>query len=66
MDAYYREWHKPRVVMEQKLNDDGEATSRFNHYRHAALNKEFFVQGVGRNLMQGYAQLTLKEIEDEE
>lgn len=66
VDAYYREWHKPRVVMEQKLNDDGEATSRFNHYRHAALNKEFFVQGVGRNLMQGYAQLTLKEIEDEE
>lgn len=62
VDSYYTEYHKPRIVMEQKLRDIDNVVSRFNHYRHEALNKEFFVQGIGRNLIEGRADLTLKEI----
>lgn len=62
VDSYYTEYHKPRIVMEQKLRDLDNVVSLFNHYRHEALNKEFFVQGIGRNLIEGRADLTLKEI----
>ena len=62
VDSYYTEYHKPRIVMEQKLRDIDNVISLFNHYRHEALNKEFFVQGIGRNLIEGRADLTLKEI----
>ena len=62
VDSYYTEYHKPRIVMAQKLRDIDNAVSLFNHYRHEALNKEFFVQGIGRNLIEGRADLTLKEI----
>lgn len=62
VDSYYTEYHKPRIVMEQKLRDIDNVVSQFNHYRHEALNKEFFVQGIGRNLIEGRADLTLKEI----
>lgn len=62
VDNYYTEYHKPRIVMEQKLRDIDNVVSLFNHYRHEALNKEFFVQGIGRNLIEGRADLTLKEI----
>lgn len=62
MDSYYTEYYKPRIVMEQKLRDIDNVVSLFNHYRHEALGKEFFVQGIGRNLIEGRADLTLKEI----
>lgn len=62
VDSYYTEYHKPRIVMEQKLRDIDNVVSLFNHYQHEALNKEFFVQGIGRNLIEGRADLTLKEI----
>lgn len=62
VDSYYTEYHRPRIVMEQKLRDIDNVVSLFNHYRHEALNKEFFVQGIGRNLIEGRAGLTLKEI----
>jgi hypothetical protein len=62
VDSYYTEYHRPRIVMEQKLRDIDNAVSLFNHYRHEALGKEFFVQGIGRNLIEGRADLTLKEI----
>ena len=62
VDSYYTEYHKPSIVMEQKLRDIDNVVSLFNHYRHEALNKEFFVQGIGRNLIEGRADLTLKEI----
>lgn len=63
VDSYYTEYHKPRIVMEQKLRDIDNVVSLFNHYRHEALGKEFFVQGIGRNLIEGRADLTLKEID---
>lgn len=62
VDSYYTEYHKPRIVMKQKLRDIDNVVSLFNHYRHEALGKEFFVQGIGRNLIEGRADLTLKEI----
>lgn len=62
VDSYYTEYHKPRIVMEQKLRDIDNVVSLFNHYRLEALGKEFFVQGIGRNLIEGRADLTLKEI----
>lgn len=64
VDSYYREWHAPRVLMTQKLADtDGGIVSLFAHYRHPAMGKTFFVQGISRNLEEGYAEMTLKEIE---
>lgn len=64
VDSYYQEWHAPRVVMTQKLTDtDGGIVSLFAHYRHPMMEKTFFVQGISRNLEEGYAEMTLKEIE---
>ena len=64
VDSYYREWHAPRVLMTQKLADtDGGIVSLFAHYRHPAMNKTFFVQGISRNLEEGFAEMNLKEIE---
>jgi hypothetical protein len=62
VDSYYNEYHAPRVLLEQKLMDKDGIISMFRHYVHPALGKEFFVQGIGRNLMEGYADLSLKEI----
>lgn len=64
VDSYYKEWHAPRVVMTQKLTDtDGGIVSLFAHYRHPMMDKTFFVQGISRNLEEGYAEMTFKEIE---
>lgn len=64
VDSYYKEWHAPRVVMTQKLTDtDGGIVSLFAHYRHPMMGKTFFVQGISRNLEEGYVEMTLKEIE---
>lgn len=64
VDSYYKEWHAPRVVMTQKLTDtDGGIVSLFAHYRHPMMDKTFFVQGISRNFEEGYAEMTLKEIE---
>ena len=64
VDYYYKEWHAPRVVMTQKLTDtDGGIVNLFAHYRHPMMDKTFFVQGISRNLEEGYAEMTLKEID---
>lgn len=62
VDSYWQEWHAPRVIMEQNMQDTG-CVSFFNHYTHPAIGMTFHVQGIGRNLMEGSAQMTLKEIE---
>lgn len=62
VDSYYTEYHTPHVIMEQNLFDNS-GISLFNHYTHPAIGKTFFVQGIGRNLIEGTAKLTLKEIE---
>ena len=66
VDAYYTEYHRPRVVLEQHLLEGKAPVSPFAHYRHPALpGKTLFVQGISRNLMEGRADLTLKEIPEE-
>lgn len=62
VNSYYQEYHAPRVQMAQNLID-GADVSPFYHYHHEAMGKDFFVQGVGRNLIEGTASLTLKEID---
>ena len=62
VDSYYNEYHAPRVLMEQKLIDKDGVIGMFKHYIHPAIGKEFFVQGISRNLMDGYADLSLKEV----
>lgn len=61
VDSYYGEYHLPRILMDQKLTDAHGIIGLFNHYSHPALSKMFFVQGLSRNLMEGRADLTLKE-----
>lgn len=63
VDSYYTEYHKPRIQMVQKLDDRFGVAEPFNHYRHPAMdNKEFYVQGISRNLIEGYAEITIKEV----
>lgn len=61
VDSYYTEYHKPRILLTQTVRDDADVVGLFNHYVHPALGKEFYVQGVGLDLMAGEATLTLKE-----
>lgn len=61
VDSYYTEYHKPRILLTQTVRDDANVVGLFNHYVHPALGKEFYVQGVGHDLMAGEATLTLKE-----
>lgn len=62
VDSYYKEYHAPRIILQQKLIA-GDIIGLFRHYLHPAMGKVFFAQGVDYNLMEGYADLTLKEIE---
>ncbi len=61
VDAYWREWHEPRVVMTQNF-EDGTHISPWNLYRHPAIGKTFHVEGISRNLYEGTAEITMKEI----
>ena len=63
VDSYYTEYHRPRIQMVQKLDDRAGVAELFNHYKHPAMpDKAFYVQGISRNLIEGYAKLTIKEI----
>lgn len=63
VDSYYKEYHKPRIQMVQKLDDRAGIVGLFNHYKHPAMaGKIFYVQGISRNLIEGYAELTIKEV----
>lgn len=64
VDSYYNEYHEPRVIMEQKVYDPKAAITPFDHYTHPAMGKSFFIQGMGFNLLNGEADITLKEIND--
>ena len=65
VDSYYNEYHVPRIEMTQKLRDKaGEGlVSPLLHYRHPAMERIFFVQGISRSLNEGSAEMDLKEIE---
>lgn len=61
VNDYWQEWHEPRVVMKQSM-DDGEVVSYLSHYRHPAMGKVFHVVGIDRNLTEGTARMTMKEL----
>ena len=63
IDSYYNEYHAPHIILTQTLQDMNNNVSIFDHYTHPALGKTFFVQGISRNLMEGSAELSLKEID---
>ena len=66
VDAYYREYHEPRVVLKQTFADRTNGiVDLFTHYRQAFMDKTFFVQAINRNLTEGSAELTLKEINND-
>ena len=66
VDAYYREYHAPRVVLKQTFADRAHGiVDLFTHYRQAFMGKTFFVQAINRNLTEGSAELTLKEIDND-
>ena len=63
VDSYYNEYHQPRVILTQCFEDRADVVGLFNRYRHPAMpDKIFFVQSLDRNLIEGSATLTLKEI----
>lgn len=61
VDRYWNEYHKPRILLEQCVRDGEYTTRQLTHYKHPALKKEFYVQGYGRDLMEGTVTLKLKE-----
>lgn len=63
VDSYYTEYHKPRIQMVQKLNESASNVDLFTLYKHPAMaEKTFYVQGISRNLIEDYAELTIKEV----
>ena len=61
VDAVWREWHKPRIILEQGFLR-GADVKVFGRYTMPSLGKDFIVQGVDRNLADGTARVTLKEV----
>lgn len=67
VDAYYEEYHQPRMELTQKvlLSDElgVEATDLWRTlFYHPAPDKTFYPEAVSFNLMQAYAELQLKEL----
>ena len=60
VNAYYMEYHMPRITLSQRLTDTAAAVGYFYKYRHPALDKPLFVQSISHNLMRGEAALLLK------
>lgn len=64
VDAYYNEYHKPRLEMEHCVLDDG-GCSGFIQYKHQAVDTPFFAIGISRNLHAGECTLKLKTISND-
>ena len=62
ISEYYDEMHVPRIAMTQQMQDIGDFVSPWRHYRSLAMGKNFYVQSIQRNFMEGSAELTMKEI----
>lgn len=62
VDSYYQEFHTPKIIMEQNMQDRNGIVDLFGHYYHPALDKVFFVQSISRNLVESYANMTMKEV----
>jgi hypothetical protein len=63
VDAYYNEYHKPKVTLSQNFENPQGCISLYNIYSHPALNgKVFYALGADQNLMDGTKTITLREI----
>lgn len=61
LDSYYREWRQGRIELRQALQDTGRTVSLWDHYRHPALDRDFFVEALDRNVREDSVTLKLKE-----
>ena len=60
VDAYYQEWHTPRVEMTQSFAGNM-SVSLFHQFTHPAIGKRFFVQGFDYNPTDGISKAMMKE-----
>lgn len=66
VDSYYTEYHRPRIQMTQTVDDREDNVNQFSLYHHPAMeNKQFYVVGISRNLIEANARLMLKEVWDD-
>lgn len=62
VDAYWREYHSPRLILEQSLEDTPGTLDIFGCYSHQALSeKMFYPIAVTRSVAEATATITLKE-----
>lgn len=62
VDAYWKEWHEPRVVMTQNVIEPKKGLSFASIFSVPVIGKRFYVQGIDRNLTEGTAVVTMREL----
>lgn len=62
VDAYWQEWHEPRVVMTQNVIEPKKGLSFASIFSIPVIGKRFYVQGIDRNLTEGTAVVTMREL----
>ena len=62
VDAYWQEWHEPRVVMTQNVIETKKGLSFASIFSVPVIGKRFYVQGIDRNLTEGTAVVTMREL----
>lgn len=62
VDAYWQEWHEPRVVMTQNVIEPKGGLSFASIFSVPVIGKRFYVQGIDRNLTEGTAVVTMREL----
>ena len=60
VDAYYREYSVPRIVMEATMHTSD--INWRNTYTSNALHRDFFIQKQSDNLKMATSEITFKEI----
>ena len=63
VDAYYNEWHKPRVLLTQNMM--GCQVDFHQKFYDKSMGKKFLVQSVNSNLEEGTSEVTMKEINEQ-
>lgn len=64
VNQYYLCYNKPKIILETDIWDDGDNFNYLNIYKYNALNREFFVRSMSRELYNNKIKLTLREIND--
>lgn len=62
VDAYWKEWHEPRVVMAQNVIEPKKGLSFASIFSVPVIGKRFYVQGIDRNLAEGTAVVMMREL----